>query len=244
MRRLIHSTALTPLLAIAGAVAAHADTVAATVAPVAVPVVQASSVVNLSWLANVGIFIASLAVPVVAGYLVQFLSNTAWLKKDARARALVETVLTNGASLAASKLGTIHINNASADLKVAAVATGVAYAQTGAQTALKQLGYDPETVQGQAHIANMVEARIPAAQAKSGVTTALGTVTDLVQGATLMEGPALATADHAMDILSAVSDVKQAVGSIQSAIAGAGFADPAVPLPPIAAPAPPVDQHG
>lgn len=235
-RRLVYCSALTPLLITAmGALEAHADAVVATTAPVAVPVVQASSMVNLAWLANVGMFIASVCVVPVAGYLIQLLSNMSWLKKDARARALVSSVITNGAALAAGKLGTVHINNAPLDVKVAAIAAGVNYAQTGAQSALASLGYDPATVTGAAHLANMIEAKIPEAQAKAGVTTLLpgaaAVVTDLTQGATLMEGPALATEQHAMDILSAVSNVKNAISSIESTMADAKIADPAVPSP-------------
>lgn len=232
--RFARSTALTPILLLAGSVSAFADTVVATTAPVAVPVVQASTVANFAWLANVGMFVASICVVPVAGYLIQLLSNMSWLKKDARARALVSAVITNGASLAATKLGTLHINNAPLDVKNAAVAAGVAYAQTGAQSALASLGYDPATVTGAAHLANMIEAKIPEAQAKAGVTVAgvVATVQDLTQGATLMAGPAVATEQHAMDILDAVSNVKSAISSIESTMAEAKIADPAVPVAP------------
>lgn len=205
---------------------------------VAVPVVQASQSVNLTWLANLGIAVAAACVVPVSAYLIQLLMNLSFIKKHAHAQALVQTVLQSGASIAATQLGNIHINDASIAIKSAAIARGVAYTVTGAADSLKLLGYDPTTVQGADHIAQMVEARIPGAQAYTGVvptgaTVAAPAVTDLIQGATLMEGPALATADHAMNILDAITNVKAGIASLASGIKAAGFnKDPAVPEAP------------
>jgi hypothetical protein len=165
LRRLALSTALVLV-----PIAALADT-AANIAPItAIPVITTgTTTIDLAWVANVGWGLASIAITALAGYAVTWLQNSKFLANNAAAKAHLEGALQSGAALAANELQQIHIASAPVAIKNAALARGTNFAIAGAAASAKLLGYDPSTPEGQLHIANMIEARVPAAQAKSGV---------------------------------------------------------------------------
>lgn len=135
----------------------------------AVPVVSASTTVDFAGVLNFCISIFFIVLTFGGPIALWVMNKT---KASAATKAFVENIFSLGANLVAVKLGQVHIATAPVDVKSQVLAEGLTYAIDSASQSLTKLGYDPTTDAGREHIISAIEARVPAAQAASGVTAA------------------------------------------------------------------------
>lgn len=133
----------------------------ATLSPAAAATVAAGTIVDISPIVQALIGLAAALITILGGMATVWLNNSRLLKNDAAAQAAVDLGMTKGAGLLRTLLTSVGAPQINLDVHSPLIAQAITYAVKATDDdALKAKGIDPNTPDGQTHIANAILAHL------------------------------------------------------------------------------------